>query len=231
MIDRNPIGQLKRLKEDRLGLAPYLSTEQEDALRQALANRDRLRASARRRANKWRADRGLSLYPEIPVGGFSDYLSPLVLLAINTGLRRAELFNLSWDHVNPDFKTITVLASIAKSRSTRYVALNSEAEAILRGWHGQAQDNPLVFPSAKTGGPLTDIKRAWKAVRESAGISGFRFHDLRHHFASRLVMEGVPLNTVRDLLGHSDLNMTLRYAHLAPSHRAEAVARLVRSQN
>ena len=82
-----------------------------------------------------------------------------------------------------------------------------------------------VFP-AEDGGRLDNINKSWKSLVEDAGIDEFRFHDLRHTFASWLVMRGVDLNTVRDLLGHADLKMTLRYAHLAPEHKAAAVAAL-----
>lgn len=75
------------------------------------------------------------------------------------------------------------------------------------------------------------IKKAWKGVLKAANVSAFRFHDLRHTFASKLVMAGVDLNTVRELLGHKSITMTLRYAHLAPEHKAAAVETIVKARS
>ena len=74
---------------------------------------------------------------------------------------------------------------------------------------------------------MFSLKTAWQKVAKAAKLHAFTFHDLRHTFASKLVQAGVDLNTVRELLGHADIKMTLRYAHLAPEHKAAAVAKLV----
>ncbi|HEY5972303.1 MAG TPA: site-specific integrase [Pseudoxanthomonas sp.] len=138
---------------------------------------------------------------------------------LNTGLRRGELLSLFWNDVDLVGKMITVRAERAKSGRQRHVPLNIEALGVLTRWRGQCDDRPGIFQP-------NDVKTAWVKLLGRAKITNCRFHDLRHHFASRLVTKGVDLNTVRELLGHADIKMTLRYAHLAPDHLAAAVEKL-----
>ena len=150
----------------------------------------------------------------------------MVILSLQTGLRRGELFTLLWPDVELDGGYLTVRGSNAKSLKTRHVPLNDRAREVLLGWKRQSLgDDGLVFPG-KEGKPFDNVNSSWRRVLDDAGIRKFRWHDLRHDFASKLVMAGVDLNTVRELLGHADLQMTLRYAHLAPEHKAAAVAML-----
>lgn len=153
----------------------------------------------------------------------ADHLKTMVLLSLHTGLRRGELLALKWQSISFDNKLLTVEGHSAKSGQARHIPLNKVALAVLKQWQTHVESE-FVFPG-KSGGRLGDCpKKAWLAVLKAAGITGFRWHDMRHHFASRLVMAAIDLNTVRELLGHSDLKMTLRYAHLAPEHKAAAVA-------
>ena len=90
---------------------------------------------------------------------------------------------------------------------------------------------PYVFCNPETGKPYNDVKNAFKGACRRAGINDLHFHDLRHTFASHLVMEGIDITTVKELLGHKTLTMTLRYAHLAATHKAKAVDILDKALN
>ena len=227
IVDKHPLSAVKLTRVDTVGKVRYLSAAEEQRLRTALLARDGHRRGGRERGNDWRKKRG---YRERPrYGSYSDNLTPLVLLALNTGLRFGELTALTWTDVDLTGEMLTVRAEGAKSAKARYIPLNTEALSVLRAWKPTEKAAGFVFPGKALGERLTDIKTAWLKVSGSKGadISDFRFHDLRHTFASRLVQRGVDLNTVRELLGHADIKMTLRYAHLAPEHKAAAVARLV----
>lgn len=176
---------------------------------------------ARESANRWRRARKQEPLPALP--HYGDHLTPAVLLSINTGMRRGELLALRWSAIDTKGNQITIEGSTAKNQQTRYIPLNTEALEVLQHWKEQSPDSERVFPID------TGFKTAWAALLERSKITKFRWHDLRHHFASRLVQAGVPLNTVRELLGHGGMAMTLRYAHLAPDQKREAVAKLVQS--
>jgi len=227
VIDKNPLAKLKRVKTDNKGKVRYLKPEEEKRLREGLDAREARIRQERTSANEWRKERGYELYPDLTGHTFVDHLKPLVLLALNTGMRRSELFYLKWENISLSKAMLTIEGADAKSGKTRHIPLNKEAVAALKGWKGDVK-NPtgLVFPS-RTGMPLDNVKKAWVKLLQDIKIKEFRWHDMRHHFASRLVMAGVDLNTVRELLGHSDYTMTLRYAHLAPEHKKDAVERLV----
>lgn len=218
----SPLDKVKALKVDAKGRIRYLSKDESKALREALdARQERVRAE-RDSANQWRTERKQELLADLRAVTFTDHLKPMVLLTLNTGLRRGELFNLRWPDVNLQAKTITVVGEGAKTTETRHIPLNAEALATLEAWKKQGAPGGYVFPG-QDGERMTDVKTAWLELLKNAGVTDFRWHDMRHDFASRLVMAGVPLNTVRDLLGHSDIKMTLRYAHLAPDSKAAAV--------
>ncbi len=144
-----------------------------------------------------------------------------MITAMNTGMRKGELLSLRWEHVSLPNRYLTILSENAKSKKTRTIPLNDTVLKLFERWRAQNPDADYVFISNNQ--PVEFFQYPWQSLLKEAAIENFRFHDLRHHFASKLVMAGVDLNIVRELLGHADLKMTLRYAHLAPEHKAAAV--------
>ena len=224
LLEGNPLKTVKQLKTDKNGVVRYLSKAEEKRLRDALTTRDRRLIEGRASGNEWREKRGYDALPSI-TGRYGDYLTPLVLLSMNTGIRRGEALALTWDNVNLKSKQLTISGATAKSHHTRHIPLNAEATDVLKAWQQQTGKTGLLF-IRRDGDPLGSVKKSWAGVLDKAQITGFRWHDLRHHFASMLVMNGADLYVIKELLGHSTIAVTERYSHLAPEHRAAAVALL-----
>lgn len=211
----------------------YLTDDEEQRLIAALDIREQEKREARKRYRKWQMERGQEPLPLIKKGEYADHLKPLVLTAMLTGLRRGDLFSLKWEHVDLNLRMIRkVIGKTSHARRkagkpavTAELPLSGRAHAVQKQLHKQRGNSPYVFVSPQTGGQLTDVKGAFNSVIEAAKINDFRFHDLRHTFASRLVMAGVDLNTVRELMTHADIKMTLVYAHLSPDHKSAALDR------
>jgi len=227
ILTHNPLANLrgiKHLKEtDSEEKVRYLAEEEEERLYIALKERDLEIRRKRRNHNDWCISRGRTPWPSLAKVSYADHLEPMITVSLKTGVRRGTLFRLEWKDVDFEHQVLTVRAEICKTGKPRKIPLSPTALETLTKWRKQQDGKGLLFPSPITGGVMDNCNSAWSALLKAAEIKGFRWHDLRHTFASRLVMAGVDLNVVRELLGHSDLKMTLRYAHLAPNVKSQAV--------
>jgi site-specific recombinase XerD len=149
-------------------------------------------------------------------------------LALQTGMRRGEQFGLQWKDVQfremPDGSEQADLTVRGKT-GRRHVKANSKGAAALRKLQAITGEESFVSPDAGNGAKR-DWRRWLETAAKKAGVKDFHWHDLRHTFASRLVMNGVDIRTVQELLGHKSIVMTMKYSHLAPDHRQAAVEKM-----
>lgn len=225
LLTANPLIGVKRSKGGDSNRVRWLTVDEEKRLRQALADREQERRERRASGNAWAAARGRATRPQWADDEYTDHLAPLVLLAMNTGLRRGELLGLDWGCVDIERRQLKVAAATAKSSKDRHIPLNAEALGALQRLKKHSAGTGHVFRNADNE-KLSHFRRSWASLMETAKLDDFHFHDCRHHFASRLAMAGVDLYAVKELLGHSDFAMTQRYAHLSEEHKAAAVAKL-----
>ena len=223
----NPMQPVRKAKVDTFGRLRYLSPAEEQRVRPALEDRDESRRDGRRRFNAWRAERGYKTLP--PLGTYADHLTPIVLLALNTGLRRGELLALTWADVDLTGARLTVQGASAKSGLTRYLPLNSEA--ITRCGRGARARRPRIRAGCRVPRPgrRTDVLAEDGVETDCDGREAVGVHLPR--FAAHLRVEAGagrrrPEHRPRAARAcrHQD---DAGYAHLAPEHKAAAVAKLV----
>ncbi len=157
---------------------------------------------------------------------FVDHLKPMVIVSLYSGIRRSTLFSLRWEDIDFSTNILTLRGEIMKPGESWRIPVNSIVLQTLAAWQNQSVNTApedLIFPSPVTGETLKDVKKAWRNILQEAKIEKFRWHDMRHDFASQLVMKGIDLNTVRELMTHKDIKTTLIYAHLAPDYKLKAV--------
>jgi integrase len=154
---------------------------------------------------------------------FPEHL-PELDIALHTGMRRGEQYNCDWAWVDLDGRVLTVPRS--KHGEKRRVYLNDAALSAFRLLWNFSKGKGKVFAHLYSSQKTTGAREWFQKALSQAGIVDFHWHDLRHTFASRLVMAGVDIRTVQELMGHKTIQVTVRYAHLAPKHQLEAVQRL-----
>ena len=169
-------------------------------------------------------DEAVKLYNEL-----KGHLKPIVIVTLNTGMRLGEVLSLKWKDCNFEQRKIYLPKTKTGKKEK---PMNQIVYDTLVAWPKHPTSDyifchPVDTPHAGfSGKPFRSIKTAWNKAIEKAGIDNFRFHDLRHTFASYCVMSGVDMKTVSELLGHKTMVMTERYSHLSDSHKQKAVERL-----
>ena len=164
----------------------------------------------------------------------TPYLINIVDCALNTGMRKGEILSLKWGQI----KNGMIYLRKTKTDEPRQIPINDALQVVFDDLkkHGEPSNvkrldgKKVLIPKSKTdhvftfqGKPMKDVKRVFGKALKKADIDDFRFHDLRHTFASHLVMNGATIKDVQELLGHKDLKMTMRYSHLSQEHKAKAV--------
>ena len=228
-ITSNPLNHLKRLSErDSNKKLRFLYNDERARLLAALDERETRLRIERESHNKWLTVRGKEARPSLD-GDFADYLKPLVLLAMNTGIRKSDILALTWGDVDFDTGLISFVAGKTEDSSGEILHIPMIETVIntLTAWRKQSVDTSpgaLIFPSTKKkGAQIVSIKRAWGTLLKNAQIENFRWHDLRHDFASQLAMKKADLIAIKELLGHADIKTTMKYAHLSSESKLKAI--------
>lgn len=159
------------------------------------------------------------------------HLKPIVETALLSGMRRGEILSLRWEQIRNGF--IYLEGAMTKSGKGRQIPVNDKLQKVFNGLRQKALQelrqrqtheikSQYVFCDSQ-GRRFKEVRGSFRSACRRAGIEDFRFHDLRHTFASQLIMNGASIKAVQELLGHASLAMTMRYSHLSKGHLRDAV--------
>ncbi len=156
-----------------------------------------------------------------------EYLKGIVIVALNTALRRQNILDLTWEQIDLEGRVIEITEN--KSNKHIFKPIN---DTLLQYFQSIPEESRVgdVFINPITGRKCKEIKRAWKTVKEKANITNFRFHDLKHTVGTRLAKHGVPIPVIKEVLDHSDIKTTMRYVHTADKQILSAM-NLLNSNN
>lgn len=203
LITDNPMRHIKPLREDNQ-MMKTLSEGEEIRLLDSCGV-------------AWNAKRKEFLYdPRI------RHLKPIVILALDTGMRLSEILTLCWEQIDWTQDFITLVKT--KANKLRVLPMSERVKEVLKQWKGQST-GPYVFCGKIPDKPLSEVKRSYATACKRAEVK-LRFHDLRHTFATRLLGKGVDIKTVQELLGHSNIAVTSRYLHSSLDAKKRAIAAL-----
>lgn len=149
----------------------------------------------------------------------NDHTRDITEGVINTGMRRKEILSLKWEQIRGEF----IYLSETKTSESRQIPVNEDLAELFKGIRKRRQLKSEYVFCDKQGRPFREIKTSFKAALRRAGIEDFRFHDLRHTFASHFIMRGGETKALQEILGHKSLTMTMRYAHLSQDHKMKAI--------
>ena len=177
----------------------------------------------------FRLDNGRCRYlTEEEIGKLLDacisYLRPIVQTALLTGMRKGEILTLKWDMIRDGY--IYLDGSNTKSGKSRQIPIHDDLAEVFKEVRQANQLRSEYVFCKESGARFDEISQAFEAACKRAGITDFTFHDLRHTFASHMIMSGTDLTTLSRILGHASVTMTMRYAHLSKGHLKEAVTKL-----
>jgi integrase len=166
------------------------------------------------------------LYAALSIHPYQSHCRAIVVTALNTGMRAREVFDLRKENVNLRKRVIHVTHT--KNWEMRDIPMNEMLTKVLKEAIKKFPESPYVFVNPKTGKPYTSIKTSFNKALEKIGLAGFRFHDLRHTWCSRMCELGVDEATIQELGGWKTRSMIKRYAHPSMDHKREALEKLSR---